>query len=150
MGKHNNTIPCPFCSEDIDVSTQKCVFCGEVLSRAKLRHCPYCTELIPRETNDVCPLCNAPLNETTPADGGKTAATVRVLKKIRYPIVTVLLIFICSITYCNTFWRSYKEVWQPQLMAAAEAERKQGGSGFSVLAQNKIDFFPHLRVPHNF
>lgn len=137
----NNSMQCPFCAEDIAASAKTCIYCGESLNKDRLKNCPYCAESIYKEIKDICPFCNSPLTENTAPVDMKAAVPVNVLAKIRNPVITVLLIIICIGVYCCTFWRSNKEVWQPQLMAAAEAEREQGGSGFSVLSRNEVDFF---------
>lgn len=117
MKTKSNTSPCPFCAEDIDISADSCPWCGESLNRTRLKCCPFCAEFIPRESKNVCPFCDSRLdNKKMPC------RTSNVLKKIHYPVITVLLIIICIVVYWHTYTRSNKEVWAPQEIAALEAE----------------------------
>ena len=118
MSNNNNSYPCPFCAEDIDISAQTCIYCGEKLT---VKTCQFCAENLP-ENMEICPFCDSALNETAVQQENIQDKKVRVLQKIRYPVITVLLIIICSVVYFRTFTRSNKEVWVPQEIAALEAE----------------------------
>ena len=75
--------------------------------------CPFCAENIDIYTVK-CPFCDSRLdNKKIPS------RTSNVLKKVHYPVITVLLIIICIVVYLRTFTRSNNEVWAPQEIAAA-------------------------------
>lgn len=118
MSNNNNSYPCPFCAEYIDISAESCIYCGEKLT---VKTCQFCAENVPKNM-DICPFCDSSLKKTAMQQENPPAQKVKVLKKIRYPVVTVLLIIICSVVYFRTFTRSNKEVWVPQEIAALEAE----------------------------
>ena len=113
MNSSNKFYPCPFCAEDIDISAELCIYCGEKLT---VKTCPFCAENVP-ENMDICPFCDSRL------DNKKLPYRMsNVLKKVHYPVITVLLIIICAVVYIRTFTRSNKEVWAPQEIAAAGGE----------------------------
>ena len=118
----NNSMPCPFCAEDIAASAKTCIYCGESLNKDRLKNCPYCAEFISRDIRDICPFCDSPLIENAAPVDMTGTRPVNVLAKIRYPLVTVLLIIICIVVYLRTFTRSNNEVWAPQEIAAAGGE----------------------------
>ncbi|MBR7155366.1 MAG: rhomboid family intramembrane serine protease [Lentisphaeria bacterium] len=126
MNQKNNLSPCPFCCEDIDFSMPECPCCGESLRCDRLKLCPYCAELIPVKVKDICPFCDSP--QVTPAVEAKRSKKIAVLDRVKFPVVTVLLILICCALWFNSFWRSYKEVWLPQHTAQMKAAGKTGTS----------------------